>query len=749
MSWKELPRPRNGFFMFRAVHDKEYSARLGLVPQNVVASWTEGRNNLSSTSSFLGNQWNCMPEVQREFFQNMAQREDQLHRDTYPGIAFNPGSGVSKKCLSEVVLPGYLSIVEVVREYHEFLRTHGLAMFHEPSPELGSRQNRDIVPLARAMAQFPEPMVPLEAYEVKERNRSKKRQAKKPLERPAKIRRTGQEAPQAPQAQRPLAPVNHGRPAPAPGDLPRASQPSSGPAAPRHDITGSLHLPAPSVNRVENAMEVPPAAPQVNVIGGLSFPSVPAPQQPQAQRPSVEQRLVNGFRAAGIVGGPSVSTSSPRGSVVPMPDVPQPDPAELAPGFDIAEGFPGDLSFAGMLNSPESFSFEEAVVPQGAAAEDTAPRPARTQAEDQSVNSPDVRGSRPPPSLTQESPVFPRDRPVAPDAAPADNEAAPGTVSPGAHMTVEEYQDGFQALDNFFGSDNLADLEPEIHSEVITFGLEEFGPGMNAVMSCLTGIQLPGDNASTTDDREVVDLTVEPAEGGAATEVAAVNGDVEVYVVGDESAVAQLTDNEGAGEGGAGGNIDAIDESFDNLVSDGDSLFGGDDEYVPEFESDLMPEVTTEDSQMRGASDGPASEEPSFEENLAAAVMKELGYSPEGGRSRSQGKSSTGPAKKTRDDGVKKAGKRARSRAKYRPTPSPSLHELASPRTPESVAAEASTPVNTADWPDNRLLMNAASQDEPEEQRAAEEAETRGAEVLKTAPVTYEEDEESEISEEE
>ncbi|KAI1778999.1 hypothetical protein F4818DRAFT_455230 [Hypoxylon cercidicola] len=131
---RSLPRPRNSWVLYRAVHDQEIAKRLehrGLV--------IDGVNRTTLISRILADQWReRLPTVQKEFFIRKAAEEEALHKQTYPDYHYQPGkneSGAdSKKTSITEVLPGYLNMESLVREYHQLLRSEGLNII-QPVPD--------------------------------------------------------------------------------------------------------------------------------------------------------------------------------------------------------------------------------------------------------------------------------------------------------------------------------------------------------------------------------------------------------------------------------------------------------------------------------------------------------------------------------------------------------------------------------------------------------------------------------------
>lgn len=84
-----------------------------------------------------------MPAVQKEFFDRMATEEERLHREAYPWYKYEPAKNkdnaadddednakVKKVRISEMKLPGYHNMGDLMREYHQFLRSNGLSIMY-------------------------------------------------------------------------------------------------------------------------------------------------------------------------------------------------------------------------------------------------------------------------------------------------------------------------------------------------------------------------------------------------------------------------------------------------------------------------------------------------------------------------------------------------------------------------------------------------------------------------------------------
>ncbi|KAI1778996.1 hypothetical protein F4818DRAFT_437798 [Hypoxylon cercidicola] len=122
----------NSYILYRAVHHHEVAKRLESLG-------IPGCSNL--ISKILGDQWsNRLPPAQKEFFIQKATEEETLHREVYPWYRYdsdkkkrNNTAGGKKECISDMNLPGYLNMGDVMRDYHQFLQNNGFAVI-QPVP---------------------------------------------------------------------------------------------------------------------------------------------------------------------------------------------------------------------------------------------------------------------------------------------------------------------------------------------------------------------------------------------------------------------------------------------------------------------------------------------------------------------------------------------------------------------------------------------------------------------------------------
>lgn len=103
-----------------------------------------------STAKILGDQWKCrLPLIQQKFFDDKAKEEETLHKKAYPWYKYGPERKKGKKGkrdagnvqpkvkkarITEVNIPGFLNMDDLVREYHQFLASNNLNIVH-PVPE--------------------------------------------------------------------------------------------------------------------------------------------------------------------------------------------------------------------------------------------------------------------------------------------------------------------------------------------------------------------------------------------------------------------------------------------------------------------------------------------------------------------------------------------------------------------------------------------------------------------------------------
>ncbi|KAI2637957.1 hypothetical protein GGS26DRAFT_545782 [Hypomontagnella submonticulosa] len=92
-------------------------------------------SNIGIISKFLGEQWhNYVTQAQRDFFEEKANEEDELHHATYPWYSYITGDDRKRKSsrvnLADVDMPGYLRTEGIAQQYHEFCRINHLPIMH-------------------------------------------------------------------------------------------------------------------------------------------------------------------------------------------------------------------------------------------------------------------------------------------------------------------------------------------------------------------------------------------------------------------------------------------------------------------------------------------------------------------------------------------------------------------------------------------------------------------------------------------